>query len=335
MNFAKLERTWVVAEIGVNHEGNEKIAHELIEKAAAAGADAVKFQTYIPEHYISTVQPERLAAVRGRALPLEAFRRLAQTALKAGVTFFSTPLGLEEVDFLDSFAPIFKVASGELTWQALVQRMAGTGKPMIVSTGLALEDEIAAALDAIVRVRPAARTDGSVMLMHCVSAYPTPDDQANLANIRWLRERFGMPVGYSDHTLGIKACELAVAAGAVALEKHFTYRKENQAFRDHQLSADPADFDELVKTVRRVEKYLGNYSRKRGAAEMTNFQAARRSVAAARDIRAGEPIRAEWLTGLRPLTGIPVEDVDRVVGARLTRAVSAGEIITPDNVVAG
>ena len=334
MNFAKLERTWIVAEIGVNHEGNEQVAHELIEKAAATGADAVKFQTYIPEHYISTVQPERLAAVRGRALPLEAFRRLAQTAAKAGVTFFSTPLGLEEVDFLNSFAPIFKVASGEMTWHGLVQRMAGTGKPMIVSTGLALEHEIAAALDVIVKVRPSAREDGSVMLMHCVSAYPTPDAEANLGNIRWLRERFGYPVGYSDHTLGIKACELAVAAGAVALEKHFTYRKDNQTFRDHQLSADPKDFAELVQTVRRAEIYMGRNDRVRGAAETTNFQPARRSVAAACDIRAGESVKAEWLTGLRPLTGIPIEEIDSVVGAKLNRAVTAGDIITAKDVSA-
>lgn len=331
MNFGKLDRTWIVAEIGVNHEGNEDVAHDLIRSAAKAGADAVKFQTYVPEDFISKVQPERVEAVRGRALPHEAFRRLAKTAADAGITFFSTPLGLSDVDFLNDFAPIFKVASGEMTWTALVQRIAATEKPMVISTGLALEHEIRAAVDAVLAIRPQAAEDGSLMLMHCVSAYPAPAPQAHLANIRWLIDRFGLPVGYSDHTLGIKACELAVAAGAVALEKHFTYRKEDQKFRDHQLSADPADMAALIKAVRETEVYVGRYARERGAAEMENFKPARRSVAAKVDIPAGASIKADWLTGLRPLWGIPVEETPRVIGKKLTRAVAAGDIIKDED----
>ena len=331
MNFRKLDRTWIVAEIGVNHEGNEDIAHNLIRAAAKAGADAVKFQTYVPEDFISKVQPERVEAVRGRALPHEAFRRLAKTAAESNITFFSTPLGLSDVDFLDGFAPIFKVASGEMTWIGLIERIARTGKPVVISTGLALEHEIKAAIDAVLAIRPSAREDGSLMLMHCVSAYPAPAPQAHLANIRWLIDSFELPVGYSDHTLGIKGCELAVAAGAVALEKHFTYRKENQTFRDHHLSADPADLTALVKAVREAEVYLGRYARERGAAEMENFKPARRSVAARVDIPAGAPVKAEWLTGLRPLWGIPVEESGRVVGRKLTRHVAAGDIIKDDD----
>jgi N-acetylneuraminate synthase/N,N'-diacetyllegionaminate synthase len=333
MNFRTLPRTWIVAEIGVNHEGNEQIAHDLIRAAATAGADAVKFQTYVPEDYVSRAQPERLAAVRTRALSREAFRRLARTAAEAGITFFSTPLGLSDVDFLDEIAPIFKVASGEITWLDLIRRIAATGKPMVVSTGLALESEIEAAIEAVLQVRPSARADGSLLLMHCVTAYPTPAAQANLANIRRLIDRFALPVGYSDHTLGIKACELAIAAGAVALEKHFTYRKEDQAFRDHQLSADPADMQALVAAVRQAEVFVGRYERERGEAELANLAAARRSLAARVDLAAGAPLAPESLTALRPLWGIPIEQSERVLGRRLTRAVAAGEIIREEDLV--
>ncbi len=333
MNFRHLPRTWIIAEIGVNHEGNEQVAHDLVRAAAKAGADAVKFQTYVPEDFISSVQPERIVAVRGRALPREAFVRLAQTAKEAGIVFFSTPLGLGDVDFLDGIAPIFKCASGEMTWHGLLRRMAATGKPIILSTGLALEHEIRAAIDAVLEVRPSARTDGSLLLMHCVTAYPTPAAQANLANIRWMIDRFGLPVGYSDHTLGIKACELAIAAGAVVLEKHFTYRKENQAFRDHQLSANPEDLAALVKAVREAEIYVGRYERARGEAELDNFKPARRSVAAGIDIPAGTPVQAEWLTGLRPLWGVPVEETPRIVGRSLNRAIKAGDLIREEDLV--
>jgi sialic acid synthase SpsE len=237
------------------------------------------------------------------------------------------------VDFLDEIAPIFKVASGEITWLELIRRIAATGKPMVVSTGLALESEIEAAVEAVLSVRPAARADGSLMLMHCVTAYPTPEAQANLANIRWLRDRFDLPVGYSDHTLGIKACELAVAAGAVALEKHFTYRKENQAFRDHQLSADPVDLAALVAAVRQAEVLVGRYGRERGEAELANLDSARRSVAVRVDLDTGAELKLEHLTALRPRWGIPIEQSARVLGRRLGRAVAAGEIIREEDLV--
>jgi N,N'-diacetyllegionaminate synthase len=329
--FKDRKRAWIIAEIGVNHEGDEAVAADLVRKAAESGADAVKFQTYQPEGYVSRSQPERLKAVAGRALSYEAFERLAALAKSLGITFFSTPLAFDDVAFLDRVAPIFKVATGELTWLDLIRRIAETGKPMIVSTGLGLEHEIDAALKAIYEVRPDINDRGELLLMHCVSAYPTPAEQANLRNIFWLRDRFGVPVGYSDHTLGIKACELAIAAGAVALEKHFTYRKENQAFRDHALSVEPGEMKELIAAVRTAEIYLGQYGRQRGEAEMGNMTNARRSVAAARDIRAGSAITKDMLTGLRPLIGIPVENNGSVIGRSARRDILAGEVIAADD----
>lgn len=331
MDFRKLGRAWVVAEIGVNHEGDYSVAEDLIRKAAECGADAVKFQTYKPETYIAAGQKDRREAVRGRMLEYGEFRRLSEVAEEVGITFFSTPLGLSDVDFLDEIAPIFKVASGELTYIDLIRRMAQTGKPIIISTGLGERDEISAAIDAVCAERPDAVERGELLLMHCVTAYPTPAPEAHLSNIKWLQDNFGLPVGYSDHTLGIKACELAIAAGAVALEKHFTYRKEEQEFRDHQLSADPEDLKNLIKAVRSAESYLGRYERERGESELANFESARRSVAAAIKIPAKTPIRREWLTGLRPLTGVPIENIDSLVDRQLNRIVSEGDIIKKED----
>lgn len=333
MNFAALDRTWIIAEIGVNHEGDEAVAADLIRKAAASGADAVKFQTYLPEHYVSTVQPDRRARTERFCLSFDAFRRLKAVADEAGVVFFSTPLDIPSVEFLAGLTPLFKISSGDITYLQLIRAIAATGKPAILSTGLSTPDEIKAAVDAFLDVRPQARTDGSFMLMHCVSAYPTPAGEVHLRNMHWLKDTFGLPVGYSDHTLGTKACELAVAAGAVSVEKHFTYRKEDQAFHDHALSADPADMRALVDAVREAELILGRYDRIRGESEGKLELHMRRSLAAVVDIPAGEPVRAEWLTHLRPQWGLVPGDWDKLVGRPLNRAITAGEVIKAEDLV--
>ena len=331
MNFRNLPQTWIVAEIGVNHEGDAKLGADLIRLAAKSGADAVKFQTFRAEHYVSSVQPERLKRVRQFQLPYESFRELAEVARECGVTFFSTPLHAEDADFLKEIAPIFKVSSGDLTHLGLIRHLALTGKPLIISTGLGTPEEIQAAVDTVFEVRPEAGERGELMLMHCVAAYPTPAEEANLANISWLRETFGLPVGYSDHTLGLKACELAVALGAVVIEKHFTYRKENQEFHDHLLSADPDDLRQLVAAVRQAEIFLGRRERRRGPAEEKMLLHLRRSVGAAVDIPAGQPVRREWLTCLRPAWGLPADQLEAVVGKSLKRAVGAGDLIKPED----
>jgi N,N'-diacetyllegionaminate synthase len=331
MDFRKLERTWIVAEIGVNHEGNAGVAAELIRKAAGCGVDAVKFQTFRAEHYVSTVQQERRERARRFQLPYETFRELAAIAQESGVTFFSTPLHSDDVDFLDEIAPLFKVSSGDLTHLSLVRHIAAKGKPMIISTGLGMREEIQGAIEAVLEVWPDAADKGKLILLHCVAAYPTPAEEANLANIAWLRETFGLPVGYSDHTLGTKACELAVACGAVLLEKHFTYRKEDQVFHDHALSADPQDMRQLVATVRRAEVFLGQKQRSLGPSEEKMLSLMRRSIGAAVDIPAGVPVRREWLTYLRPAWGLPVDEFDTVVGRFLRRAVPAGDLIRAED----
>jgi N,N'-diacetyllegionaminate synthase len=332
MNFRELSQSLIIAEIGVNHEGNEDVAADLIRKAKQAGADAVKFQTFEVDHYISKIQPERHQRVSGFSLSREAFTRLAALSRELDMIFFSTPFGLTDVDFLAPLCPMLKISSGDITFLPLIRKAASTDRRLIVSTGASIREEIAAAIGAIIDERPTAREDGSVMLMHCVSAYPTPPEEAQLRDIGWLIKEFGLPVGYSDHTLGIKACELAIAAGAVAIEKHFTYRKENQAFHDHAISADPDDLRDLIMAVRQAEEYLGQAGRMVGPSEAKLQANIRRSLGAATDIPAGEPVRAEWLTFLRPAWGLPPDQFDIIVGRRLKRSVPAGDIIRAEDV---
>jgi len=332
INFNELDRVWIAAEIGVNHEGDVKVAEDLVRMAADAGADSVKFQTFTPEQYVSTVQPERLERVKRFALSNDDFRRLAKLATSLGLTFFSTPLHNDDIDFLNEIAPIFKVSSGDLTHTRMIRHMAAKNKPIIISTGMGSREEIQAAVDAVLSVRPDAGGKGELALLHCVAAYPTQAEEANLGNIRWMEETFGLPVGFSDHTLGIKACELAVAAGARILEKHFTYRKEDQAFHDHAISADPKDLKELVQAVRVAETYVGRRERVLAESEVPGLKHLRRSLAAAVEIPAGVPVKEEWVTLLRPAWGLLPDDFDSLVGKKLTRAVPAGDIIRAEDV---
>lgn len=327
MDFRKLDRTWIVAEIGVNHEGNEDVAVDLIRKAAAAGADAVKFQTYVPEHYISIEQSERLERVRRFCLTRDAFKRLAKIATEEKVIFFSTPLHSSDVDFLDKIAPLFKISSGDLTYLELIRHAAGKGKPLIISTGAGNENEIGAAIEAAMSARPDIAKQGNLMLMHCVCAYPTSDKEANLRNISWLKKKFELPVGYSDHTLGTKACELAVAAGAVSLEKHFTYRKEDQDFHDHHISADPSDLRQLVDAVRNAETYLGKTNRIRSEAEKDILENMRRSLATVRALKSGYILTRNDLTSVRPAWGIEPNRLEDVIGKSLVNDLAKGAIL--------
>jgi N,N'-diacetyllegionaminate synthase len=332
MNFRELTQSLIIAEIGVNHEGDEDVAAQLVSKAKQAGADVVKFQTFEVDRYISKVQPERHERIARFGLSREAFLRLAALSAELGILFFSTPFGLDDVDFLAPLCPMLKISSGDITFLPLISRAACTGKPLMISTGASTREEITAAIATVLDERPNAREDGSVMLMHCVSAYPTPPEEAHLRNIGWLAREFGLPVGYSDHTLGIKACELAVALGAVAVEKHFTYRKENQVFHDHLISADPGDLRELVTAIRQAETLLGQSGRRVGPSEEKLLTNIRRSLGAAINIPSGVPVRAEWLTFLRPGWGLPPDSFSAVVGKKLNRPVPSGDLIHAEDI---
>ncbi len=316
------ERVLVIAEIGNNHEGDLERARELVRAAAGAGADAVKFQTYKTELFVSPSDAARFARLRSFELAQDEFASLADLARELGLLFVSTPLDLESAAFLEQTADAVKIASGDNTFFPLLEHVARSDKPMIVSTGLIDGDEAAAVLEFVRRFRPAG---AEVALLHCVTAYPAQPEQIHLRAIPELAARLDATIGYSDHTLGIEACVAAVALGARILEKHFTIDPVPSDFRDHELSARPEELAELVARVREVETLLGDGAKRPQASEVGIRDAVRRSIAAARDLPEGHRIERGDLVWLRPGGGIAPGREDEVVGRTLLRAYAAGE----------
>ncbi|MCC6345836.1 MAG: N-acetylneuraminate synthase family protein [Nitrospirales bacterium] len=314
---------FIIAEIGANHEGNFDAAVQLIKAAKEAGADAVKFQTYRADKIVTWTETQRFQHFRRLELTDDEFIRLAAIAAQEDIIFLSTPFDIQSADLLDPLVPAFKIASGDLTCHPLLRHIAAKGKPVLLSTGMADEAEIESALRII-----EGEGNREVVLLHCVSSYPTAPGEANLLAIRALAKRFDKPAGYSDHTLGILACVASAAMGARVIEKHFTLDKTRTTFRDHQLSADPADLRALVAQVREVERMLGSGALALGAAEEGNVFSMRRSIAALVTIPAGTPLSRDVLTFLRPGTGVAVEKVERVIGKTAKRDIPQGALLS-------
>jgi N,N'-diacetyllegionaminate synthase len=328
------ERVFVVAEIGNNHEGSYALAEDMIRLAADAGVDAVKFQTFVPEHYVSHDQMERRERLKKFSLSLEQFKSLATFANGRGVQFFSTPFDLGSADALATFCPAVKISSGDNNFFPLIERVASFRLPIILSTGLADLSDVDEARKRVMRVWSAQNHTGHLALLHCVSSYPTPPEAANLAAIRTLSDQFkDCTVGYSDHTLGIDAAVLSVGLGARLIEKHFTLRKDFSDFRDHQLSADPAEMADLVHQVRLAEKLLGDGRKQLAVVEEPIRDAIRRSIAASRHLQAGTTLGWDDLTWVRPGGGLSPGEEAEAIGRKLVHDVVPGQILRTDDFV--
>lgn len=324
----------IVAEIGVNHEGDVEAASRLLALAAEAGADAVKFQSFTPERYASASDPQRLARVRGFALDAAAHRRLAAEAAARNVAFFSTALTEDMVPLIAELAPAIKIASGDLTFEPMVRAAAATGKKVILSTGLATVAEIDRSVDWVrAEIGDAALAD-RLVLMHCVAAYPAPIEQANLRSIPFLAERYRVPTGYSNHVIGIEACLAAVALGAPVLEVHFTDCKTGRTFRDHALSCDPDDLARLAALAPRIRAGLGRFAKEPMPVEEEGRTLLRKGVVAAADLPAGRLLGEEDLMYARPASEFPAAALPELAGRRLLGPVGRGELIRRDNLAA-
>lgn len=327
---------FIVAEAGVNHNGDPALAGQLIDVAAAAGADAVKFQTFRSAALVTRDAPkaayQREAAVSGESqqamlarleLSLEIHAELKQRCAKRGVLFFSTPFDERSADALEALGvALFKVPSGELTNHPFLRHVAAKGKPVILSTGMSTLDEVTAGVDVI-------RAAGAppLALLHCVSAYPAPPADMNLRAMDTLRARFACPVGLSDHTLGIAVALAAVARGASIVEKHLTLDKELPG-PDHRASLDPAELGDLVRAIRAVEAALGDGDKRPMPSEIETRRVARKSLVAARAIRAGQKLSADLIAVKRPGTGISPADLPRALGQTVLRDLGPDEVIT-------
>jgi N,N'-diacetyllegionaminate synthase len=315
----------VIAEIGVNHEGDVETASRLVRLAAEAGADAVKFQTYTPERYISAGDPERLARVRRFGLDADAHRRLAREAAALGTVFFSSAISEDVIPLLDELCPTIKIASGDIDFEPVIRAATCTGKPVILSTGTATLDEVDRAVG---WVRDEIDDDDlrqRLVLLHCVSAYPTPIEQANLLSVPFLAERYGIHSGYSNHVIGRDAVLGAIALGADVIEVHFTDQKEGRTFRDHQLSFDADDLHQLCEIAPKMRRARGVRGVVRQPCETGSAAAMRKGVVAARAIPAGTVLRREDLMFARPATEIPAAEVSNLVGKTTSREFALGE----------
>lgn len=302
----------IIAEAGVNHNGSLAMAKQLAGVAKAAGADIVKFQTAKPELVISRFaeKAEYQKAETGEAesqlemckrihLTFDEHAQLKEYCDSIGIAYLSTPFDLDSIDFLQPLGtPMWKVPSGEITNLPYLEKIAATKKPVILSTGMSMISEIE---DALTILEDGGA--GPITLLHCNTEYPTPIEDANLLAMQDLREQFGLPVGYSDHTAGIEADIAAAALGAVVIEKHFTLDKTLPG-PDHKASLSPEELTAMVAAVRKTELALGDGRKHVTESEAKNKPIARKSILAKRDIKKGETFTPENLTVKRPGDGI-------------------------------
>lgn len=330
---------FIIAEAGVNHNGDLSLAHQLVDVAADSGADAIKFQTFDPDLVAGTEAPkaeyqmertdraeDQREMLRRLALPPDAFRILAAHAARRGILFMSTAFDTPSLRLLDELnVPALKVPSGEITNLSFLQDLARRGKPLLVSTGMCELAEVALALDTI-----AASGNPPVALLHCVSSYPARAEDCNLRAMKTMERVFAVPTGWSDHTEGVVISLAAVSMGAAVLEKHFTLDRTLPG-PDHEASLAPQELEALVRGVRLIEAARGTGEKVPTAEELATARVARRSVHFARPVEAGATIDEADLTLLRPGTGFAPSLVSSFVGQRVVRDAIAGEILTREH----
>lgn len=338
LDFHPVDDVFVIAEAGVNHNGSEEIAHQLIDVAVASGAQAVKFQTFDPSALTSAsaeatpYQLERSGArdqqslLQELTLPESAWRRLKDHCDSVGIRFLSTPFDMGSARLLvDLGVEGLKVSSGELTNLPMLSELSALGLPLLVSTGMGDADEVAAAVAACAAAP-------QLLIFHCVSAYPAPLDQCNLKVIPALMRQHAIPVGWSDHTPGLAAAVAAVTLGARVVEKHFTLDRHMEG-PDHLASLEPDALTDYVTTLRAIPVALGDGVKRRMPAEEENAPLVRRSWHAARDLEPGHVLTPGDLVALRPESGIR-PDID-IVGRTMAATVAAGQSVAAEALVNG
>ncbi|MDP7420977.1 MAG: N-acetylneuraminate synthase [bacterium] len=339
--------TFIIAEAGVNHNGRIELARKLIDAAADAGADAVKFQTWVTEEVVVPGAPlapyqaagndtaDQFSLLKKLELSKTAFNELKTYSETRGLEFLSTPDEEKSADFLDSIGvSAFKIGSGELTNLPLLRHVAAKGKTIVLSTGMGTLLEVEEAVRAIEDAYPETGDQPPLILLHAVTAYPAPAEEYNLRALVTLRENFGYPVGLSDHTQGYEIALAAVALEAGVIEKHLTLDQTMNG-PDHAASINPAGFKELVEKVRLVEKALGDGVKRPAACEMENLIIVRKSLVARVAIPAGTVIREEMLSALRPGTGISPSRRKTVIGKRARQNIPAGTQLTSSHLAEG
>ena len=325
----------IIAEAGVNHNGNLDLALKMVDEAKRAGADIVKFQTAIPEKVISKYadkaeyqkkttgnEESQLEMCKRIHLKLSDYDIIKKYCEEVGIEFLSTPFDLESIDYLEELGMrLWKIPSGEITNLPYLIKIAKTGRPVIMSTGMAELKEVEEAVNVLKE-----NGAGEITLLHCTTEYPAPFESVNLRAMNTLREKFGTEVGYSDHTVGFEAAVAAAVLGASVIEKHFTLN-HNMEGPDHKASLEPEEFEVMVNNIRLIEKALGDGVKQPADAEKKNIAIARKSIVAARDIKKGEIFTEDNITVKRPGSGISPMKWFEVLGTEAVRDFGEDELI--------
>jgi len=338
MKNEETNRTFIIAEAGVNHNGNVQFAYRLVDAAVNCGANAIKFQTFKTEKIISknvakaqyqrdnTSQDEsQFEMIKKLELSYNDFISIKHYCDEKQIIFLSTPDEEESLDFLCDVinVPYIKVGSGEITNLPFLKRVASKNKPIILSTGMAYIGEVEKALDTIYSTN----NNANVILLHCTTNYPTPYEEVNLRAMLTLREAFKLPVGYSDHTNGIEIPVAAVALGACIIEKHFTLDRNMQG-PDHKASLEPDDFERMVRTIRNVEDALGNGIKRPTKSEEEMKNVVRKKLVATQNLERGEIIKLSDVALKRSNIGLSPEFLDIIVGKKLVKEIKEDEGFT-------
>lgn len=324
----------VIAEIGNNHEGSVEQAIKLVRSVATTGAQVVKFQTFKTGLYVSPENPQRFEQLRKFELSERDFREIARVAKEEGLIFLSTPFDLQSARFLNDLVPAFKIGSGENTFYPLLSTVASFGKPIILSTGCADLGIISNALNVIDRARSEGSIHSETAILHCITSYPTKKEDCNLAAITQLKASFpGHTVGYSDHTLDMEACLVAIALGAEIIEKHFTLDKNSSSFHDHKLSATAPELKDFIAKARDVRTMLGRGDKTPRPCEIEIENKVRRAICASVDIPRGVTLTMDHLCWTRPLgNGLEPGKESLLLGKRARVDLKTGERILVDSV---
>jgi N,N'-diacetyllegionaminate synthase len=333
-----LQPVFIIAEAGVNHNGDLELAKQLVDVAAQAGADAVKFQTFKAEKLVCVDTPKaayqqqttaadetQFAMIKKLELNLDAHLKLLEHCQDRGILFLSSPFDMESIDLLLGLGmAIFKIPSGEITNLPYLRKIGGLNKKVILSTGMSTIEEISAAIHVLLT---AGLNKSQLTLLHCNTEYPTPMVDVNLRVMKTLTNTFDTNIGYSDHTLGIEVSLAAVALGARVIEKHITL-DNNLPGPDHSASLEPQDLQKMIKGIRNIEKALGSAEKNPSPSETKNLPLIRKSIVAAKTIHAGELFSADNLTTMRPATGISPMHWDEVIGQIAGKKFCSGEPVS-------
>lgn len=326
-NFDTDKEIMIIAEIGNNHEGDYNLAVKMLESAVECGVDAVKYQTYRTEHYVSKNNQERFNKLKSFELSYEEFKELSLIAKDKGIIFLSTPFDIKSAKFLNNIVPAFKISSSDNNFFPLIDTIISFNKPIIMSSGLTTLNQIKQSKEYIEKKWNNFSTKENLAILHCVSTYPVQPQEANLLAITTLKNEFNCTIGYSDHTLGNDASLISALLGARIIEKHFTINKNQSDFQDHKLSADPFEMTELVKKIRNISILLGDGKKILQKSEKEVVDKLRRRIIANKDIKKGEIINREDITWVRYPKGLPAGNEKYIVGKKTIKNIKNGEII--------